>query len=260
MKTLRDLSPQRAVVSIVSHGHMPMVQRLLQQLAQHCDSSIARVVVTHNIAEALLLPPEAGWPFAVQEVFNHAPLGFGPNHNRALSEASEAFVCVLNPDVELLAQEGDLVAQLIAAAEQPAVGCSYPIQVNDQGEVQRSERELPTPAALWRRRALHIEERRVDWVNAACVLMPTAAWQHLHGFDEAYFMYCEDVDFSLRMQLQGWQLCKVPVRIRHAGQHASHRNWRHLAWHIRSLVRLWMSAPYRQTLQRLRTTTGTTSR
>lgn len=252
MNPLRDLSPPKSVVSIVSHGHMPMVQRLLQQLAQHCTSSIGRVVVTHNITEEAVCAPAAGWPFAMQEIFNPAPLGFGANHNRALASASEAFVCVLNPDVELIAAQGDLVAQLIDAARQPGAGCAYPIQVDAQGKVQSSERELPTPAALWRRRALHRAENRVDWVNAACVLLPAPAWQQVQGFDEAYFMYCEDVDFSLRLQLLGWQLRKVQVQIRHAGQHASRRDWHHLAWHLRSLMRLWTGQPYRQTLQRLR--------
>ena len=39
------------VVSIVSHGHGALVQRLLHQLAGASAASITRVVVTHNVPE-----------------------------------------------------------------------------------------------------------------------------------------------------------------------------------------------------------------
>lgn len=233
------------VVSVVSHGHGEDIQRLLEQLARLSAPYIARVVVTHNLPEPALRTPEEGWPFVVQARYNQKPLGFGSNHNRALANASESFVCVLNPDVELLEGQEPFAA-LLQTAAQSRVGCAYPLQVDRQGCVQDSERELPSPAALWRRRMLGRSERRIDWVNAACIVLPTSAWKAVQGFDESYFMYCEDVDLSLRLRLQGLALMKAPARVIHAGQRDSHRRLRHLAWHLRSLLRLWTSTAYRE--------------
>ncbi|WP_305807222.1 hypothetical protein, partial [Stenotrophomonas sp. YIM B06876] len=95
----------RLVVSVVSHGHGAQVQQLLWQMAQCQALHGARVVLTHNLPEPAPRAPQGGWPFALEVACNAAPQGFGANHNDALRNATEPFVCVLNPDVQLLAGE-----------------------------------------------------------------------------------------------------------------------------------------------------------
>ncbi len=230
------------MVSVVSHGHGALVRALLDDLALHCAASVTRVVLTLNLVDEPE-PPAAPWPFVLQVRRNARPLGFGANHNRALAGATESCVCVLNPDVRLL---HDPFRALLALVRQPAVGCAYPVQIDACGQAQDNERALPTLLALWRRRVLGRQETRVDWVNAACLVLPRAAWQQVGGFDERYFMYCEDVDLSLRLRLAGWRLARAPVQVVHDGQRASRRSAQHLAWHVRSLLRLWCSPAYRQ--------------
>jgi hypothetical protein len=246
--TSSDTFSAALVVSVVSHGHGPAVQPLLWALAAGAQvgvSGVCRVVLTLNVPEPEPVPPPKGWPFVLQIVHNAQPIGFGANHNRALAGAIEPFVCVLNPDVVLMTG-GDPFAALVQTAALPGTGCAYPVQVDAQGRVQDSERELPTPKALWHRRALGQREVRVDWVNAACLVLPQPVWQTVGGFDESYFMYCEDVDLCLRVRLAGLALVRAPVQIEHSGQRASHRRWAHLRWHIGSLLRLWRSPAYRQ--------------
>lgn len=232
------------VVSLVSHGHGACVQRLLQELATHCATSVARVVLTQNLPEAPPEPPKGGWPFVLQVECNAAPAGFGANHNRALRGATEPYVCVLNPDVALTGH--DPFVLLRSAAQRVGAGCAYPVQLDAHGVRQDSERALPTPVALVRRRLLGHTEHRADWVNAACLLLPRAVWERLGGFDERYFMYCEDVDLCLRLRLLGFGLARADAQVVHAGTRASHRVLRHLAWHVASLLRLWRSSAYRE--------------
>ena len=226
-----------------------MVQRLVEQLAQSSAQHIARVVVTHNIPEPALTESSQAWPFVVERVLNPKPLGFGENHNNALRGAKEPLVCVLNPDVELIAGQEPFAA-LIATACEKAVGCAYPTQVDEHGTVQDSERELPSPWALWKRRALHQPQRYVDWVNAAFIVVPAAMWHAVGGFDTRYFMYCEDVDLSLRLQLQGGVLRRAGARVIHRGERASSKQWQHLRWHVQSLLRLWTSRAFWQYCRR----------
>lgn len=250
MPAVQSLSPRNLVVSVVSHGHGDMVQGLLWQLAELSAASVSRVILTHNLPEREPIPPAGGWPFQLLQVVNEAPLGFGANHNRALAGASEAFVCVLNPDVVLAGAEDPFNA-LLAACESTDVGASYPVQIDPAGRVQACEREIPSPMALFRRRLLRRKETRVDWVNAACLVLPSVVWRSLNGFDERYFMYCEDVDLCLRLRLRGLLLVRAPIRVIHIGQRASARSWRHLSWHIRSLWRLWRSPVYARAQQLL---------
>lgn len=230
------------VVSIVSHGHGAMVQRLLDQLA--ADARVARVVLTLNIPEPAPRPPQQGWPFVLETIVNASPRGFGANHNRALRGAVQPYVCVLNPDVELIPGQEPFAA-LLGAAAREGVGCAYPQQFDAAGRLQDSEREIPSALALWRRRVLRQPQQRVEWVNAACIVLPLPVWQALNGFDEGYFMYCEDVDLCLRVRLLGLRLQRADARIVHEGQRASGRRWRHLIWHVGSLLRLWGSTAYR---------------
>lgn len=244
--------PGDLAVSVVSHGHGALVQRLLDELARLSSATVRRVIVTLNRPEAAPLPPAAGWPFALELRCNRRPLGFGANHNRALAGAAEPFVCVLNPDVALTG--ADPFAALLRQAAAPGVGCAYPLQVDARGHVQDSERELPTPLALWRRRVgarSAASAVRVDWVNAACLVLPQPVWQSLQGFDEAFYMYCEDVDLCLRLRQAGWRLARAPAQLLHVGQRASARSLPHLRWHLQSLWRLWRSPAYRQALRSL---------
>jgi GT2 family glycosyltransferase len=54
------------------------------------------------------------------------------------------------------------------------------------------------------------ERRRVAIVTAAAALYRRAAIERAGGFDESYFLYCEDADACLRMLLDGYRGLYVP--------------------------------------------------
>jgi N-acetylglucosaminyl-diphospho-decaprenol L-rhamnosyltransferase len=224
-------------VSIVSHGHGPLLAGLLREVAATGGNDVAQVVLTHNLP-APPTPP-ADWPFALTELFNEEPLGFGANHNRALAHAASDFFCVLNPDITL--PDPAIWRALLQAARQSGVGCAYPRLVGPDGRAQQNERDAVTPFALVRRHLLKVPPRRTDWASGAFWVVPAAAWREVGGFDERYYMYCEDTDFCLRLQLAGWRLAAAEATAGHAAAWASRKPGRAMAWHIRSLLRLWTS-------------------
>ena len=226
------------------------MQQLLLQLAQ-CDAGLVRrVVLTLNCPEPEPQAPPQGWPFTLQLLRNDRPRGFGSNHNRALNGAMEQWLCVLNPDVQLLEQ--GLFPALVRAASGVDVGCAYPLQIDAQGRVQDNERALPTLRTLLGRRLLGRTEHSTDWVNGACLMLSRSVWEQLGGFDERYFMYCEDVDLCLRVRLLGLALVRADAQVLHTGARASRRQWRHLRWHVLSLLQLWRSPVYLKARQLLR--------
>lgn len=50
---------------------------------------------------------------------------------------------------------------------------------------------------------------RLDFVTWACVLVRTAALEAVGNLDERFFMYWEDVDFSVRARKIGWNIAVV---------------------------------------------------
>ncbi len=217
--------------------------RLVAQLGAHAAHLVGHVVLTHNLPAQPLPMPSAGWPFCFTEVFNERPLGFGANHNRALAHCDSAFFCVLNPDIEL--GEARTLEAVLARAQEPQIGCAYPELYNPDGSRQQNEREVMTPWALLRRHLLRRTARRIDWASGAFLLIRAEAWRALNGFDERYFMYCEDTDFCLRLQLAGWRLARADARALHDAAWGSRRIGRHMAWHMRSLLRLWAAPSFR---------------
>lgn len=236
-------------ISIVSHGQGAQVEALLRLLAQCPPGSVHRVWVTYNLPEPPLACDE--WPFEVRSLRNSVPQGFGANHNQAFRQEQDdprpaEFFAVLNPDLSWVT---DPFPALLAAVAQPGAGCAYPRQITPQGRPQDHQRALPTPAALLCRYLIPSRGTpgRIDWVNAACLVFPTPVFQSIGGFDQAFHMYGEDVDLCLRLQLQGYRLVGVEqATVLHEAQRNSHKQWRHLRWHLASLWRLWHSEPYRQ--------------
>jgi N-acetylglucosaminyl-diphospho-decaprenol L-rhamnosyltransferase len=242
-----DAAPAgRITVSVVSHGHTPVVEELLRRLGESHSGLVAHFVMTHNLPEAAITPPRQGWPFRFTEIFNPQPLGFGANHNRAFEHCATDFFCVLNPDIELTAD--GLWPALVREASRPGTGLAYPRLLNSDGSCQDNEREAVTPAALLRRHLLKQPQRRVDWISAAFWVVPARVYRRLGGFDERFFMYCEDTDFCLRLQLAGLALRRADVAVMHEARRGSRSPGRQLGWHLQSLMRLWSGPVLRQYL------------
>ncbi|MBK9197576.1 glycosyltransferase [Candidatus Skiveiella danica] len=236
-------------ISVVSHEHGDEIPNLLRDLAAFAPSSILEVIVTLNVPEEMLTKwiNVRQWPFIITIINNPIPMGYGANHNQAFKFCKTPYFCIVNPDVRLT---GDLFPFMISRIEEPMAGCAYPMQSNRDSEPVDLSREVPTLVSLLRRYLVpgsRTKPHERHWINGAFMLIPAPVFERLAGFDQRYFMYCEDVDICLRLQLLGYRLLPVvSVKVEHEAQHASRRRLRHLVWHVKSLWSLWHSAPYRE--------------
>lgn len=169
-------------------------------------------------------------------IYNHRNVGFGPAVNQGANQAHGQALLVLNPDC--LLQQDDITSLLAVLAARPKAGVIGAVVVDADGR--------PDPAS-WRRdpllhRALnsmlgrHGERVNVDGeiphevveaeaVSGAAMLMSRATFQRLGGFDESYFLHCEDLDLCRRARDLGYQvLLAGNVRVHHGkGESSRHR-------------------------------------
>lgn len=89
---------QQVSVSIVSHAHGEMVQRLVGDLLALPE--VRQIIITYNLPEKAVAVP-AGAENKIQFIHNDRPKGFAENHNAAFDLSTEFFFCVLNPDVRI---------------------------------------------------------------------------------------------------------------------------------------------------------------
>jgi N-acetylglucosaminyl-diphospho-decaprenol L-rhamnosyltransferase len=235
---------------VISHGHHSQVCHLLSQLAQLCANDVDKVVITDNLAEHTgrdYLERIGSVPFKIEYLSNPQPLGFGANHNQAFALCTSDYFCVINPDIDLI---NNPFTGLNVAMSKPEVGLTYPAQVDSDQLPLDFERPLVSLWSLVKRysmRAQAIKEpsQRPDWASGAFLVFKSEVFRALGGFDEQYFMYCEDVEICLRAQLAGHRLARADAVVVHHTQRRTLKSVQHFAWHVRSLLRLWGSRAYR---------------
>ena len=251
MEEVARRQPMDLSISIVSHLQAGMVALLLNDLFSFCREREFEVILTLNLAEAI--PFETAiYPFSIRIIRNEKPLGFGANHNQAFAMSSGKFFCVLNPDIRL---SMDPFGPLLSLLEQEDIGLVAPAVTNVRGEFEDSARCFPTPRGILLKTLKLPEEPDYlladipispDWTAGMFMLLPRSVYAQLGGFDVSYFLYYEDVDFCARIRLSGYRVAVTPVvRVIHNAQRRSHRNIRFLYWHVRSMLRFFMSPVYK---------------
>lgn len=231
------------VASVVSHGHGEMVWRLVDQLV-NCPE-VVQIIVTLNIPEA----SPAILNDKVVLLKNDLAKGFGANHNAAFALARGEFYCVVNPDIELTQNPFSALVDILADQR---VGLAAPLVVASDGVPEDSMRCFLTPWSMVRRvlkldsGAYSLQQGNSDftpdWVAGMFMLFRSEAYAKVGGFDERYFMYCEDADICTRLWKAGYKVVGcLSTSVIHNAQRASRRSFKHLSWHVRSMVRYFIS-------------------
>ena len=225
--------------------------------------SDASVYIVDNSPAATLGPLESAaraFPSAagrVEIVHGHGNLGYGRANNLVLARLASELHLVMNPDVEL--EPGTIVAAIAAMRADPEVGAVAPAVRGPTGERQYLCKRYPSvwvlflrgfaPAFVRRHFSAAIDryEMRdiapdsvfcpVPLASGCFLLVRTALFERLGGFDPRFFMYFEDYDLSLRIGREA-KVAYVPAaRIVHHGGEASRKGPRHIAWFMRSAWR-----------------------
>lgn len=131
---------------------------------------------------------------AAQLVQSADNVGFGRAHNRLMSDAfaeGADFYIAVNPDGIF---HPDCLVELMALARR----CEGRALI----EAALFPEELPKdfdPLTL-----------DVAWASGCCLVIPAAVFNEIGGFDENFFMFCEDVDLSWRARQAGFAVKHAP--------------------------------------------------
>lgn len=118
-------------------------------------------------------------------------LGSAAGHNALAESSNSELMLILNPDVQASA---DTVSVLAAAA------------IDDVGIVEARQIPLEHPKEY--------EKYTGDtsWASTACAMTTRAAFEAVDGFDSStFFLYCDDVDYSWRLRLDGYRVIYEPA-------------------------------------------------
>lgn len=192
----------------------------------------------------------------IDYVHSGSNVGYGAGHNIDLRRSLELdadYHLVINSDVYF---EPGVIGPIVEKMESdPNIGLLSPRMVYPGGRLQYNVRLLPTPLDLILRRFLphglcskrrrhylladwhHNDEAVLPFHQGSFLFLRVKALKKCGLFDERYFMYCEDIDFSRRMHRLYTTLYYPKVSIVHIHRAASYKSKKMMLTHLISAVR-----------------------
>lgn len=191
----------------------------------------------------------------VRLIENPANRGLSAAWNQGAHAVDAPWLLFLNPDAEIA--EGDLAEFVKAGDARPDVAVLGPVIRNPDGTLYESGRVFPgvleavghaflgpfVPGNRFTSR-YHLRtwdrttEREVDWVSFAAVLIRRSAFEQVGGFNEAFWLYGEELDLCTRLRDAGWKVLATPVlEVMHVGGVSTGRSRRTHLMHSRSIYR-----------------------
>jgi N-acetylglucosaminyl-diphospho-decaprenol L-rhamnosyltransferase len=206
-------------VVIVAHDSLPELRRTLPALLAELGTNDELIIVDNASSDAVVEELSLLAPGARVRVMNENA-GFAGGANAGAADARGDLVVLLNPDAIVQRGWGEAIRRPWggpAAAWMGLVLLDGGERINTSGGVLHYTGfgwagQIGAPVS-----AAPSASREVGFLSGACLAIPRDLWRIVGGFAEHFFMYCEDVDLSLRLRLLGGQLFVVPdARVDHA--------------------------------------------
>ncbi len=211
-------------IVIVNWNAGPQLFNCLQSIinVRVSEIELQRVIVVDNASddgssdrlEVLSLP------FTL--IKNAKNLGFAAACNIGAKLCDSDYILFLNPDMRLFPDSLQLPINFMQQPENKKTGICGIQLIDDLGEVSRTCARFPSLSMLilnmlgldhvsprllkshFMKEWDHCTNRQVEHVIGAFFLVRNNLFKKLNGFDERFFVYLEDLDFSFRALSLGW--------------------------------------------------------
>ena len=211
-------------VIIVNYNVKYFLEQCLHAVCNAADAIETEIIVVdnHSTDESLAyLAPK--FP-QVKFIKNNTNSGFAKACNRGLQKANGEYILFLNPDT--LVAEDSFLKCIRFFQSHPGCGAVGVKMIDGSGSfLKESKRAFPSPltslfklfgfshifpkSKVFSRYHLgHLEKERdheVDVLAGAFMMVKREVLEKVGSFDEAFFMYGEDVDLSYRIQKAGYK-------------------------------------------------------
>ncbi len=232
--------------SIISHGHIKYIKPLLKSLNSEPSLKGCMVILTLNLLNESINPLD--YPqIRMLIIKNLFPKGFGVNHNAAFTYCKTTWFCILNPDIKINKKEP--FSELVKYSNIRSIDIIGPAIRNSSNKIMKSVRKNLTPFSIIFRKKTNINDllasNKFFWIAGMCLLIRSNVFSELSGFDKRFYLYCEDYDLCARAFIRGYKIgYHKNVSLIHDGQFSSHKSIKFFIWHLKSLIKVWVSRTF----------------
>lgn len=206
-------------IIIVSYNTCSLIVKCIESIYKFSENLTIQILVSDNASSDNTVETlENAFP-EVSILKNSRNLGFAAANNRAINYSKGRFVLFLNPDIIVVEPVFKKMIEFLETNEDAGiVGCKL---LNSDGSIQKSFFDnFPTLTnrfleaiymeKLFDKQSRHVAifntSKKVAAIVGACILMRKELIEELGGFDESFFMYCEDMDLNYRVQKLGYNI------------------------------------------------------
>lgn len=240
-------------IVIVSYNVRDLLAQCLQSVV--CDLSPEVFVVDNASSDDSAAMVREKFP-AVHLIANAENRGFAAANNQAFPLTRGRYVLLLNPDTQVRAGALETLLRFMDAHTSRRAGACGGKLLYGDGTLQHSAFGFPTLAQVfldffplnWRLTNSRLNGRypanwyargqpfQIDHPLGADFLVRREAAEQVGWLDDQFFIYCEEIDWAMRIKRAGWQIWCVPQAeiVHHAAQ-----STRHAARRDAMFVELW---------------------
>ena len=164
------------------------LEQAIVSVQNHCEVNVLVVDNGHSSSDAL-----RNWEW-IERLESRGNVGFGAGHNRLMDQAfatgAQAYVA-MNPD-------GRSHPRMLQELWIRNAQCS--------GGALLEALQFPCEHA----KTFDPRHGETTWASGACLWIPHRIYASIGGFDDTFFMYCEDVDLSWRARAAGFRVVTAP--------------------------------------------------
>ncbi len=218
--------PLAVAVAVVSFNTRETLRACLRSVAS--ANPAETIVVDNGSTDGSLEMVRSAFPHVTLRA-NAGNCGYGAAANEAMAASSAPVLLLLNSDTVIGADA--VVALGRYLVDHPQAAIAGPRLANADGTLQRSTHPFPSAGdALLAETGLHHVVRRVPvlrerswrtwshdraravpWVLGAALAIRRSAFEAVGGFDQAFFMYLEEVDLCRRLHCAAFEVHFAPV-------------------------------------------------
>lgn len=225
-------------IIVVSYNTRELLAACLESVSKAARGLNYEIIVVDNASRDGSAEMVARQFPAAKLISNFDNQGFARANNQAIRASQGRYILLLNSDATLMP---DAVQSMVRFMEaHPRVGVVGAQLLNPDGTFQASFADFPSfvgELLLLTKLAKLVyspnypsypyeqsqDERAVDWVFGACIMVRRSAVDDVGPLDEDFFMYSEEADWCHRMRKRGWLVYYLPsAKVTHWwGQSAS---------------------------------------
>ncbi|MDD3679373.1 MAG: glycosyltransferase family 2 protein [Candidatus Shapirobacteria bacterium] len=215
-------------IIIVSYNTKKLLQDCLESIKHSLakDSIKAQIIIVDNNSsdgtqEYLKQLTVDNQKLTIKIVLNDENFGFARAVNQGINQSDGKHLLLLNSDIRVLT--GSIVKLIEVVEKKKNIGLAAPKLLNKDGKTsQPSCYNQPTIKRAfqeyWLKKAGSFEKYlprgghpiMVEAVVGAAMLIPRTTIDVVGQWNEAFFMYYEDLDFCQRVRKTGLKVCYVP--------------------------------------------------